>query len=67
MHSFSYGMNVEALVGNDNIVFEMNQPLKGAFFIGVASLLKLTNFFSHKLTNFYNLLIYTFAKRLEIL
>ena len=51
MHSFSYSMNVEALVGNDNIDFEMNQPLQCLFFIGVASLLKLTNVFSHKLTN----------------
>ena len=67
MHSFSYNLNVEALVGNDNIVFEMNQPLQGAFFIGVASLLNIRNVFSHKLTNFYNLFVYTFAKRLEIL
>ena len=51
MHSFSYSMNVEALVGNDNIDFEINQHLQDAFFIGVASLLKLKNVISQKLTN----------------
>ena len=51
MHSFSYSMNVEALVGNDNIDFEINQPLQDAFFIGVASLLNFTNVISQKLTN----------------
>ena len=51
MHSFSYNLNVEAVVGNDNLDFEMNQPLQDAFFIGVASLLKLKNVISQKLTN----------------
>ena len=51
MHSFSYNLNVEAVVGNDNLDFEMNQPLKCLFFIGVASLYKLKSVFSHKLTN----------------
>ena len=67
MHSFSYNLNVEAVVGNDNLDFEMNQPLQDAFFIGVASLLKLKNVFSHKLTNLLNLFVKCFAKWLEIL
>ena len=65
MHSFSYNLNVEAVVGNDNLDFESNRPLEGVFFIGGASLYKLKSVFSQKLTNFFNLFVYTFAKRLE--
>ena len=67
MHSFSYSMNVEALVGNDNIDLEINQLLQGAFFIGAASLLQLKNVIYQKLTNLKNLYVKPFAKRLEII
>ena len=51
MHSFSYNLNVEALVGNDNIDFGINPPLQGLFCDGVVCWPKLLNFIPQKLTN----------------
>ena len=55
-------MNVEALVGNDNIDFGKNPPLQGLFCDGVASWPKLFNSIAQKLINKYNLLIKRYSE-----